>query len=82
MAKTVRVTSAQVAAAKLAVKRAAAAGRYVSRGITAIANARRGVDSAADGGWAVTKPGSSRASAHTDTDGQADRAREIVRDAG
>lgn len=36
-----------------------------------------------DGGWDVVKPGSSRASAHTDTQAQAiARAREIVGNAG
>lgn len=42
MAKTVRVTSAQVNAAKLKVRRSAINGRYVSRGVTAVANAKRG----------------------------------------
>lgn len=41
MAKTVRVTSAQVNAAKLKVKRSAITGKYVSRGVEAIANAKR-----------------------------------------
>lgn len=41
MAKTVRVTSAQVNAAKLKVKRSAISGRYVSPGVKAIANAKR-----------------------------------------
>lgn len=41
MAKTVRVTSAQVNAAKLKVKRSQSTGKYVSRGVEAIANARR-----------------------------------------
>jgi hypothetical protein len=36
-----------------------------------------------DGGWDVTSPGGSRASAHTDTQAAAiDRAREIVHNAG
>lgn len=36
-----------------------------------------------DGGWDVTKPGASRASAHTSTQAEAiDRAREIVHNAG
>jgi len=36
-----------------------------------------------NGGWDVRKPGADRASAHTDTQKQAqDRAREIVRGAG
>ncbi|MFC8731184.1 DUF2188 domain-containing protein [Luteimicrobium sp. NPDC057192] len=36
-----------------------------------------------NGGWDVTKPGSSRASAHTDTQAQAiERAREILRNSG
>jgi hypothetical protein len=36
-----------------------------------------------DGGWDVVKPGASRASAHTETQAQAqDRARQIVRNAG
>lgn len=41
MAKTVRVTSAQVNAAKLKVKRSAISGRFVSSGVKAIANAKR-----------------------------------------
>ena len=40
MTKTVRVTSAQVGAAKLKIKRAAVTGRYVSPSIQAIANAK------------------------------------------
>jgi hypothetical protein len=36
-----------------------------------------------DGGWDVVKPGASRASAHTETQAQAqDRARQIVRNVG
>lgn len=56
MAKTVRVTSAQVNAAKLKVKRSTASGRLVSPGVIAIANARRPADRArAQGGsWDVT----------------------------
>lgn len=41
MAKTVRVTSAQVRAAKLKVERSKAKGKSVSPSVTAIANARR-----------------------------------------
>jgi hypothetical protein len=41
VAKTVRVTSAQVNAAKLKVKRSAATGRYVSPGVKAVADAKR-----------------------------------------
>lgn len=41
MAKVVRVTSAQVNAAKLKVKRSAITGRFVSPGVSAIANAKR-----------------------------------------
>ena len=41
MAKVVRVTSAQVNAAKLKVKRSAATGRFVSSSVSAIANAKR-----------------------------------------
>lgn len=40
MAKTVRVTSAQVNAAKLKVQRSASTGKFVSPAVTAIANAR------------------------------------------
>jgi len=44
---------------------------------------RRHVVPGANGGWDVTKPGASRASAHTDTQAQAiDRARGIVTNAG
>lgn len=44
---------------------------------------RRHVVPNANGGWDVKKPGSSRASAHTDTQKQAEgRARDIVRNAG
>lgn len=44
---------------------------------------RRHVVPATDGGWDVKKPGSSRASGHTDTQAEAiDRAKEIVRNAG
>ena len=46
-------------------------------------NERRHVVPGSGGGWDVTKPGSSRASAHTDTQAQAvDRARDIVTNAG
>lgn len=48
MAKTVRVTSAQVNAAKLKVKRSAISGRYVSPGVKAIADAKR--ETGGDGG--------------------------------
>ncbi len=41
MAKTVKVTSTQVKAAKLQVKRSAASGRSVSPGVRAIADAKR-----------------------------------------
>lgn len=41
MAKTVRVTSAQVNAAKLKVKRSEATGRFVSASVKALANAKR-----------------------------------------
>ena len=41
MARTVRVTSAQVNAARLKVKRSAITGKVVSRGVEAIANAKR-----------------------------------------
>jgi len=41
MAKIVRVTPAQVSAARLKVKRAVAAGKFVSPGVNAVANARR-----------------------------------------
>lgn len=41
MAKTVWVTSAQVNAAKLKVKRLQGTGKHVSRGVEAIANAKR-----------------------------------------
>lgn len=44
MAKIVRVTSAQVNAAKLKVKRSTASGKFVSRGVSAIANATRSSD--------------------------------------
>ena len=40
MTKTVRVTSAQVSAANLKIKRSVASGKYVSPGIQAIANAK------------------------------------------
>lgn len=40
MTKTVRVTSAQVSAAKLKIKRSAISGKYVAPGIQAIANAK------------------------------------------
>lgn len=44
---------------------------------------RRHVVPNKDGGWSVKKPGSSRSSARTDTQKQAqDRARDIVRNAG
>ena len=44
---------------------------------------RRHVVPNEDGGWDVKAPGAERASAHTDTQKQAqDRAREIVRNAG
>lgn len=46
MAKTVRVTSAQVNAAKLKVQRSAVSGKFVSRGVQAIANAKRPVSGA------------------------------------
>ena len=41
MSKIVKVTPAQVNAAKLKVKRSAATGRYVSSSVSAIANAKR-----------------------------------------
>jgi hypothetical protein len=41
MAKTVKVTPAQVNAARLKVKRSAASGRFVSSSVSAIANAKR-----------------------------------------
>ena len=41
MAKTVRVTSAQVNAAKLKVKRSATSGKFISPAVSAIANAKR-----------------------------------------
>jgi hypothetical protein len=41
VAKTVRVTSAQVNAAKLKVKRSAITGKYVSPGVKAVADAKR-----------------------------------------
>jgi hypothetical protein len=41
MAKIVRVTPAQVNAAKLKIKRAAASGKFVSPSVSAVANARR-----------------------------------------
>jgi len=41
MGRTVRVTSAQVHAAKLKVQRSATSGKFVSRGVEAIANAKR-----------------------------------------
>jgi hypothetical protein len=41
MAKIVKVTPAQVNAAKLKVKRSTATGRYISSSVSAIANARR-----------------------------------------
>lgn len=44
---------------------------------------RRHVVPGATGGWDVTKPGASRASAHTDTQAEAiGRARDIVTNAG
>jgi len=49
VAKTVRVTSAQVNAAKLKLKRSAASGKFVSPGVNAIANAKR------SGTWSQTK---------------------------
>ena len=46
-------------------------------------NERRHVVANPEGGWDVKKPGSSRASVHTDTQQDAiDRAREIVRNGG
>ncbi len=50
MAKTVRVTPAQVEAAKLMVKRSATTGRHVSLSVTAIANARKAHKGIVDGG--------------------------------
>jgi hypothetical protein len=44
MAKVVHVTPAQVSAAKLKIKRAAANGKAVPASVTAIANARRAGD--------------------------------------
>lgn len=41
MPKIVRVTSAQVNAAKLKVKRSAVSGKFVSPSVSAIANAKR-----------------------------------------
>jgi hypothetical protein len=41
MAKIVRVTPAQVSAAKLKIKRAAASGAFVSPSVRAVAEARR-----------------------------------------
>ena len=41
MPKIVKVTPAQIAAAKLKLKRSASAGRAVSPSVTAIANARK-----------------------------------------
>lgn len=41
VSKTIRVTPAQVRAAKLKVKRSALSGKQVSAGVSAIANARR-----------------------------------------
>lgn len=41
MAKIVRVTPAQVSAARLKVKRAVASGKFVSPSVNAVANARR-----------------------------------------
>jgi len=41
MAKIVRVTSAQVNAAKLKVRRSAASGKLVAPSVSALANARR-----------------------------------------
>lgn len=41
MAKIVRVTPAQVNAAKLKMKRSAVTGKYVSQGVKAVANAKR-----------------------------------------
>jgi len=49
MTKTVRVTSAQVDAAELKVKRSAASGKSISPGVTALANATRG------GTWTAEK---------------------------
>lgn len=62
MAKTVRVTSAQVNAAKLKVQRSATSGRFVSRGVEAIANAKR--DRSAITGRYVTPQSAAR---HPDT---------------
>lgn len=46
-------------------------------------NERRHVVANPEGGWDVKKPGSSRASVHTNTQGEAvNRAREIVRNQG
>ena len=41
MAKTVKVTAAQVSAAKLKIKRSAVSGAVVSPGVRAVANAKR-----------------------------------------
>lgn len=48
MTKTVRVTPAQVDAAKLKLKRSAATGRFVSPSVIAIASAKRGTDASGD----------------------------------
>ena len=57
MAKTVRVTRAQVNAARLKIKRSAVSGKYVSPSVHAVANAK-GADSpnGADGGSRRTSP--------------------------
>lgn len=49
MVKTVRVTLAQVKAAKLKVKRSTISGKYISPGVNAIANAKRGTTSTHNG---------------------------------
>ena len=54
MARTVQVTSAQVNAAKLKVKRSATSGKFVSRGVEAIANAKRESDGGSHARSAVT----------------------------
>jgi len=50
MVQIVRVTSAQVAAARLKIKRATAAGKPISPSVLAIANARRDSNRGANGG--------------------------------
>ena len=46
MGKTVRVTAAQVNAAKLKVQRSSLSGKFVSPSVQAIANAKRPTDNA------------------------------------